>query len=248
MNVCTWERPLQVKPSCPLRNRACSWVPYYVLQYIVFATHSGLIITPCNVQAVQRNRFTQACFPAPMRARMASQRNWKAAIAPHVNLGVPTLLLILEPRVVWNHSHCNERSDPNKVPGSPQSVPSDAEGPYEPHTQQVTSGIAHSSQPRPASAPLARAATAVLAPAFQQQHLQNSHFYKDVSHGLAGGDPTLSPDACRLRKVPRSADADGSALEATFDISTAFDVARPMPSQVRYHPCLDSCLFGSTPC
>lgn len=57
-------------------------------------------------QAPQRERFAHGRYPASQLGRLSRRhRNWKDFISLDVNMGVPVLMMILEPRVVWNHAH-----------------------------------------------------------------------------------------------------------------------------------------------
>ncbi|GFH05676.1 uncharacterized protein HaLaN_00175, partial [Haematococcus lacustris] len=63
----------------------------------------------CCLQAPQRERVTLAALPASAQERRASRRrqhkNWKDQLSPDINMGVPSLMLILEPNIVWEHTH-----------------------------------------------------------------------------------------------------------------------------------------------
>ncbi|GIM02641.1 hypothetical protein Vretimale_7428, partial [Volvox reticuliferus] len=61
---------------------------------------------PAPHQAPQRERVSRATIPS---GRAGSQprnrsRRWKSLIRPDVNLGVPQLMMILEPNIVWEHT------------------------------------------------------------------------------------------------------------------------------------------------
>jgi hypothetical protein len=62
--------------------------------------------SPENVlQAPQRHRITRQRHGQAVAARIQNTgRPWKSAIHADTNLGVPTLLMILTPRVVWRHT------------------------------------------------------------------------------------------------------------------------------------------------
>lgn len=55
------------------------------------------------LQAPQRERVTQATKPASKRRIGKGVMNWKANLTPEVNLGVPHVMMMLEPNVVFDH-------------------------------------------------------------------------------------------------------------------------------------------------
>eukprot|EP00878_Enallax_costatus_P043201 GHUV01051001.1.p2 GENE.GHUV01051001.1~~GHUV01051001.1.p2 ORF type:complete len:123 (-),score=23.10 GHUV01051001.1:99-467(-) len=70
------------------------------------------------MQAPQRERVsisTRVRRPSSAAGRPGGrkspgkQRGWRDHIDPSVNMGVPTLMMILEPNVVWGHSHVSKR-------------------------------------------------------------------------------------------------------------------------------------------
>ncbi|KAL6753098.1 hypothetical protein V8C86DRAFT_2438700 [Haematococcus lacustris] len=99
-----------------------------------------------GVTAPQRERVTLAALPASAQERRASRRweaatgdlatqpacdacrrqhkNWKDQLSPDINMGVPSLMLILEPNIVWEHTHAYNSAVGSDVeahycPGSP---------------------------------------------------------------------------------------------------------------------------------
>eukprot|EP00878_Enallax_costatus_P026589 GHUV01028540.1.p1 GENE.GHUV01028540.1~~GHUV01028540.1.p1 ORF type:complete len:144 (+),score=49.83 GHUV01028540.1:880-1311(+) len=72
------------------------------------------------MQAPQRERVsisTRVRRPSSAAGRPGGrkspgkQRGWRDHIDPSVNMGVPTLMMILEPNVVWGHSHVRSSSN-----------------------------------------------------------------------------------------------------------------------------------------
>ncbi|KXZ50585.1 hypothetical protein GPECTOR_16g760 [Gonium pectorale] len=62
---------------------------------------------PAPHQAPQRERVSRAAIPGSTRApplRRKASRRWKTLIRPDVNMGVPQLMMILEPNIVWEHT------------------------------------------------------------------------------------------------------------------------------------------------
>ncbi|MEW5317598.1 MAG: hypothetical protein WDW38_008883 [Sanguina aurantia] len=55
-------------------------------------------------QAPQRERITAATHPAGSGARRKKARTWKELLRPEVHMGVPQLMSILEPNVIWDHT------------------------------------------------------------------------------------------------------------------------------------------------
>ncbi|KAG2495930.1 hypothetical protein HYH03_005861 [Edaphochlamys debaryana] len=63
---------------------------------------------PAPHQAPQRERVSRAAIPGNRGSatprRRAGARTWKGLLRPDVNMGVPQLMLILEPNIVWEHT------------------------------------------------------------------------------------------------------------------------------------------------
>ncbi|EFJ42702.1 hypothetical protein VOLCADRAFT_97128 [Volvox carteri f. nagariensis] len=61
---------------------------------------------PAPHQAPQRERVSRATIPSarPGDQPRTRTRRWKSLIRPDVNMGVPQLMMILEPNIVWEHT------------------------------------------------------------------------------------------------------------------------------------------------
>lgn len=71
------------------------------------------------VQAPQRERVTRDRRGSAFVSRVAARsHNWCADIAAAGPLTVPTLLMILTPRIVWAHAH----AAPSRNAGKPRSA------------------------------------------------------------------------------------------------------------------------------
>ncbi|EFJ46943.1 hypothetical protein VOLCADRAFT_105249 [Volvox carteri f. nagariensis] len=59
-----------------------------------------------NSLAPQRERVSRATIPSgrPGDQPRTRTRRWKSLIRPDVNMGVPQLMMILEPNIVWEHT------------------------------------------------------------------------------------------------------------------------------------------------
>ena len=58
------------------------------------------------MQAPQRERVSQALSPVrgPRRPRSGAPRRWTDLLSPDRNMGVPSLMMILEPNIVWERT------------------------------------------------------------------------------------------------------------------------------------------------
>ncbi|GFR44718.1 hypothetical protein Agub_g6041 [Astrephomene gubernaculifera] len=61
--------------------------------------------SPAPHQAPQRERVSRSSVPNSrgVPTRRPTSRRWKSLIRPDVNMGVPQLMMILEPNIVWEH-------------------------------------------------------------------------------------------------------------------------------------------------
>ncbi len=67
---------------------------------------------PPGQQAPQRERVSRAAVPGNRdvpSGRRRGGRHWKSLLRPDVNMGVPQLMMILEPNVVWEHTQVRAR-------------------------------------------------------------------------------------------------------------------------------------------
>lgn len=88
---------------------------------LVVQLGQNLLLVHVLMQAPQRQRVSfstrwrrphssgSSITASQCRTSPPKQRGWKDYIDPSVNMGVPTLLMILEPNIVWGHSHVSSR-------------------------------------------------------------------------------------------------------------------------------------------
>lgn len=78
------------------------------MQWIKTAFHL-LAFYGVHPQAPQRERVSLAALPLSAQekrtGRRRKQRRWRELLRPDVNMGVPQLMMILEPNIVWDHTH-----------------------------------------------------------------------------------------------------------------------------------------------
>lgn len=56
------------------------------------------------MQAPQRERVSLSGLPASLHPNKRWARKWTEHLSPDRNMGVPQLMMILEPNVVWEHT------------------------------------------------------------------------------------------------------------------------------------------------